>query len=138
MVYVVLAWTYPLFLLGVDALVKMMFGMNFTSGIGPALAAIGSCFLLPLLVPKPVDDRLHPNTLKLLRTKGLLATSRQDQVIVVLSWVATIIGLFVLIFSLHEVKTGIDRSVWIVPSHIAAGSINYLAAAILTACKSRA
>jgi hypothetical protein len=137
MAYSILEFGFPLFLVVVELLARSAVHIDATAFIGPAIATAGLVFMIPLMKPKSLSG-VDPKILEEVRRRGGQIVSTADQAFIVLV-LGCILGGFIVWLWACETSTvaPTDNLFYPVPKHAAIGFINYIAAVVCTAIKSR-
>ena len=156
MIYVILTWGFPVYLVFAELFFRFLTAQNLTAFIGPALAAAGISLMLPLLEPKSID--VPANTRRAVERRGGRIVNQRDQTLIVVVIVFILVGLGLWglaadeAFALTRCRLGealdtpcrgsllyrlfgLPNEILNTPSHIVVGVVNYLAAAVLAAMK---
>lgn len=136
---IILIWGFPFYLIVLELLFRGVSGHDTSAFVGPAIAAAGLSFLLPLTQPKTktLSDSLHGRAQELIEANGGVVVNVGDLRLLPFVWIAILIGFLVWFWSSQISLTATSETFLLIPSHIAVGGINYLMAAILSAIKGR-
>ena len=126
--YAILIYGFPLTLLLFEWGLRVMLTVDSSGFTGPALAAAGLSFLMPLTKPKITE--LAGNT-----PKKMVMMSKADSVLIPIVWMFVFIFLFSWSFACYvSIKFPNDHTFGF-NSHLVIGSLVYLASLILTGIK---
>ena len=115
---------FPVFLIGLEYLIRQIAKLEAYSFIGPSLASVGVGALIPLIEPKKKDFGLPAATIADYKSRGILLKSEREETFILCVWLFILVLILGWAFALYLSSKLLTQTTWDIPS-LALGLISY-------------